>query len=151
MVNALLLLILISTEQFSLPPQLPPRNFAPSESKDFHAEPVKMIEQSRVSIVDTYLQRLQLVDMSQYYMIYTISDLCHNTLYYFMILTIKLVYVCYIKCSIMSINTFRYDLCHDWLSDHMPIYLWPYSPKTSHSDTCEDVWLVLARKNALTF
>lgn len=71
------LLISLSTEQFSLPPQLPPRNFTPSESKDCHAEPLKMIEQNRVSIVETYFQRLQIVDMSQYYMIYTIRDLCH--------------------------------------------------------------------------
>ncbi|KAF7711757.1 hypothetical protein HF521_000768 [Silurus meridionalis] len=51
-------------EQFSLPPQLPPRNLPLIESRECHAEPVKTIEPSRMSIKDTYLQRLQLVDMS---------------------------------------------------------------------------------------
>ncbi|XP_053492626.1 phosphatidylinositol 3,4,5-trisphosphate 5-phosphatase 1 isoform X2 [Ictalurus furcatus] len=49
-------------EQFSLPPQLPPRNFTPIESKECHTEPVKT--EQKVSILDTYLQRMQLVDMS---------------------------------------------------------------------------------------
>lgn len=82
MLYNLVLLISIPTEQFSLPPQLPPRNFTPIESRDCHAEPVKTIEQSRVSILDTYLQRLQHVDMSQYSMIYAISYLYHNISHY---------------------------------------------------------------------
>ncbi|KAK3557433.1 hypothetical protein QTP70_026637 [Hemibagrus guttatus] len=52
------------SEQFISPPQLPPRNITPSESRDYHAEPVKTIEQSRVTVLETYFQRLQLVDMS---------------------------------------------------------------------------------------
>ncbi|GAA6102568.1 phosphatidylinositol 3,4,5-trisphosphate 5-phosphatase 1 isoform X1 [Tachysurus ichikawai] len=52
------------SDQFISPPQLPPRNITPSECRDCHVEPVKTIEQSRVSVIDTYLQRLQLVDMS---------------------------------------------------------------------------------------
>ncbi|XP_060723713.1 phosphatidylinositol 3,4,5-trisphosphate 5-phosphatase 1 isoform X2 [Tachysurus vachellii] len=53
------------SDQFISPPQLPPRNITPSECRDCHAEPVKTTEQSRVSVIDTYHQRLQLVDMSQ--------------------------------------------------------------------------------------
>lgn len=118
----LVLLISIPTEQFSLPPQLPPRNFTPSENRDSHAEPVKTIEQSRVSIVDTYLQRVQHVDMSQYYMIYSMLSIPQyltllNYLYY------KTIY------TKMTNNTFNYDWYYGsvknnehWLGDHMAIY-----------------------------
>lgn len=111
-------LISLSTEQFSLPPQLPPRNFTPSECKDCHTESVKTVEQNRVSIVETYLQRLQMVDISQYDMIFTISDLCHYISYYWMIYTIFMPEdLCYLIYTIMSYSSdlIRYDLYHDSL------------------------------------
>lgn len=51
-------------EPVSLPPQLPPRNFMQSESKESHPELNKTVELSRLSVSETYLQRLQLLDMS---------------------------------------------------------------------------------------
>ncbi|XP_062852571.1 phosphatidylinositol 3,4,5-trisphosphate 5-phosphatase 1 [Trichomycterus rosablanca] len=55
----------VEDEEFhSLPPQLPPRNFTPNEGRESHDEPARAVEPSRPSISDTYLQRLQLLDMS---------------------------------------------------------------------------------------
>ncbi|XP_051569133.1 phosphatidylinositol 3,4,5-trisphosphate 5-phosphatase 1-like [Myxocyprinus asiaticus] len=55
-------------EPVSLPPQLPPRNFTPNECKDFHSDMSRGMERgtelARPSISDTYLQRLQQMDIS---------------------------------------------------------------------------------------
>ncbi|XP_066521279.1 phosphatidylinositol 3,4,5-trisphosphate 5-phosphatase 1 isoform X2 [Hoplias malabaricus] len=50
-------------EAFSVPP-LPPRNVTPNEGRDMHTECSRALETSRSSILDTYHQRLQLIDMS---------------------------------------------------------------------------------------
>ncbi|XP_076871224.1 phosphatidylinositol 3,4,5-trisphosphate 5-phosphatase 1 isoform X2 [Brachyhypopomus gauderio] len=47
-----------------LPPQLPPRNILQSENRDSHSDSSRAVEPSRLSIMDTYNQRLQHVDMS---------------------------------------------------------------------------------------
>ncbi len=52
-----------SAESNNLPPQLPPRNFAANDVKD--SEP-KSSEQACKSLADTYLMRLQHMDMSKY-------------------------------------------------------------------------------------
>ncbi|XP_051997179.1 phosphatidylinositol 3,4,5-trisphosphate 5-phosphatase 1 [Xyrauchen texanus] len=55
-------------EPVSLPPQLPPRNFTPNECKDFHSDMPRGTERgtelARPFISDTYLQRLQQIDIS---------------------------------------------------------------------------------------
>ncbi|XP_036426263.1 phosphatidylinositol 3,4,5-trisphosphate 5-phosphatase 1 isoform X1 [Colossoma macropomum] len=50
-------------EAVSVPP-LPPRNVPANESRESHADPGRAIEPSRPSVLDSYHQRLQLVDMS---------------------------------------------------------------------------------------
>lgn len=54
---------LCPAESNNLPPQLPPRNFLANDGKD--GEP-KSSEQSCKSLSDTYLMRLQHMDMSMY-------------------------------------------------------------------------------------
>ncbi|XP_051562601.1 phosphatidylinositol 3,4,5-trisphosphate 5-phosphatase 1-like isoform X2 [Myxocyprinus asiaticus] len=55
-------------EPVSLPPQLPPRNFTPNECKDFQSDMSRGTERgmelTRPSISDTYIQRLQQMDIS---------------------------------------------------------------------------------------
>lgn len=51
------------TESNNLPPQLPPRNFAANDAKD--SDP-KSSEQACKSLSDTYLMRLQHMDLSTY-------------------------------------------------------------------------------------
>lgn len=64
------LLLFFSTESISLPPQLPPRNFTSNEGKDSHGDTCRGMERgaepTRPSISDTYLQRLQQIDISKY-------------------------------------------------------------------------------------
>jgi len=61
--------ISISTEQIILPPQLPPRNISGNESKDCHSDSSRGTDRgtelARPSISDTYLQRLQQIDISK--------------------------------------------------------------------------------------
>uniref|UniRef100_A0A8C2C7B6 phosphatidylinositol-3,4,5-trisphosphate 5-phosphatase n=1 Tax=Cyprinus carpio TaxID=7962 RepID=A0A8C2C7B6_CYPCA len=55
-------------EPFSLPPQLPPRNITCNECKDGHSDSSRGTDRgtelSRPSISDTYIQRLQQIDIS---------------------------------------------------------------------------------------
>lgn len=55
-------------EPVSLPPQLPPRNFPSNDGKDSYCDPCRgterAVEPAHLSISDTYLQRLQLIDIS---------------------------------------------------------------------------------------
>uniref|UniRef100_A0A8C2B7T8 phosphatidylinositol-3,4,5-trisphosphate 5-phosphatase n=1 Tax=Cyprinus carpio TaxID=7962 RepID=A0A8C2B7T8_CYPCA len=57
-------------EPVSLPPQLPPRNITSNESKDSHSDSSRGndrgTELARPSISDTYIQRLQQIDISKY-------------------------------------------------------------------------------------
>ncbi|XP_056607110.1 phosphatidylinositol 3,4,5-trisphosphate 5-phosphatase 1 [Triplophysa dalaica] len=56
------------SEPISLPPQLPPRNFTSNEGKDCHGDPCRGMERgaetTQASFSDTYLQRLQQIDLT---------------------------------------------------------------------------------------
>lgn len=64
---------LCPTESNNLPPQLPPRNFGANDVKD--SDP-KSSEQACKSLSDTYLMRLQHMDLSAYGHICKICKIC---------------------------------------------------------------------------
>lgn len=68
--NTVALFLSFSIEPISLPPQLPPRNFTSNEGKDCHGDPCRGMERgaetTQASFSDTYLQRLQQIDLTKY-------------------------------------------------------------------------------------